>query len=464
MKKVIIIQVIVFCLVLLPGCNNSDMDKNNLSVETPQLTDKVQTQRPQVTPDHSENITTELVTEAGNTSFEVSSTLSKDSTIIRKLDLSEEILSGETFECHNEIKMVLQNDEIYFIKTNILYKIGNNENIVPLEITELKSIINNDKSRYGLLYGIYSFDGEIYLFYIVNDYESLREYYLVRYEDNEVISNYIGKPIGCYNDKILVEIVNEKYEHIYGLFDVKQSEFTELNEMRKYADDYYLSGMSYATENYFIVELKNRTNYTGFSDDSKYIIIDANTYEEKGSIDFEEIDIVDASLFLCIDNAFYIFDEGHSCIKTYNAITGELKTNVQFSEKTKFIKYEPEENSIYLQAYNYAHKEDEYLNRGYHQGVDFCIDEDELETALQLYIKYDLENDEIKIINTVPTKEYLKDNDGDTCIKLFKDFKIGDYIFTYYNDLTSETHDYNIFSSKFKIGKEIDFSEWKKIQ
>lgn len=448
--KILIIITIIVLSVLMVSCNEGTVaEPTNTPTQTPILTST-----PTATPTKEP---TPTPTATPNYDFDVSVELSTESFIIGKLDLEDNYLLSTPIEANTEMNLVDIDGDIYYSGREI-YKIGKDDNIIDSEIKELDEILDLSEYFYNFIYGICKTNNEMYGIYQGIDYGQEMEpyyYYLINVDDYSINEKYNWKPEGYFGNKIVVRLrYDENYGWIKGIFDVRRNRLKEISDLEKYVG-YYLREVVYATEDYFVIDLRNKDNY----DDGKYIIVDMGSYDEIVAIDFQDLEVKEPAMYLVKEGIFYIFDEGNACIKSYNTLTGEVKIEAQFDHNCKFIKYEQEENSIYLQAYNY-----EYIENNKRTPEQNYV-EPKLKNTKLVYFKYNLHSNEIEILNRVDANEYIKEPNGeyyiDICMKRIIDLKMGDYIFSYYISEESETQDHIFFLSKFKLGEEIDYDTWK---
>ncbi len=462
MKKILVVLLVIVIQLAIFGCTNID--------ELPQETASnnvlnIPTKQPSFTENHKSLLVTPTLTNIIEKEEEFSLSISFDygSIFISPLEILQSYFTGEAVVCHNQMNITKHNNEYYYVDGAPVYMINSDGESKKIKI-DFKNLPDNlSGETYLDIMGISSIHDKLYT-YVERWNDDHSYFYMIDLESKELMNGYTGIPKAQFGNKVIVYLYNNNnYNSKYGIYDLTNQKTIGIKSLDKYTSDYYLDNIAWANDNCFIATLYNRDDAFDENTNGKFVIIDINTYMEVGVIEFNEIEATNPEIFLVEDEIISLFGDESNCIKTYNIKTGELKNSVQFFEKCKFIKYDRLENSLYLQMYDYNHLTTNLHGYDYHLDTNLCITSEELENSYLAYVKFELTNQELDILNTIPIKEYISGANFsyETCIRTMKDFKIGDYIFTYYNSGEAPYFFYNMFASKFKLGEDIDFDIWK---
>ncbi len=319
-------------------------------------------------------------------------------------------------------------------------------------------------AKYGHEYIVGVIYANSSLYVIVGaEYEDVHfNYHIINLTEKKILDCVFDRPLGYYEDKALV--VNYIYQNNErktetSFFDLSDEKLYIIPE-ESYDNNGNLIGIGdveYAADKYIVFN-EGIYNY----ENKKFVyyleIANKQNYEQYYQFNTSKVSLGELEVLRFIDNNMIFYDTGSSSVKEYDFNSDELETLVKFNNETRYLGYDIDANKIYLaHGQNYTHRIDN-LYIDIHEFTDDCINPEDLDNAVEVYFAFDIDELSYEILNVIKTKEYI--SNGPPCLYAMKDYKVGDFIFTYYYDIEEAMLSYIYFSSKFKLGEEVDYNVW----
>lgn len=362
---------------------------------------------------------------------------------------------------NGDIKLYSQNenDEIvlrdgFFIADDFTEKTSYND---------IEGVVNSDDKVFAVIYAededtMYLFDindNSTHLEYLYHLYgEKLSDLYDERYGYNIMPAQFDGNVLVYKHDRRSIK-PREVYE-----YNIKNNTFNKLISEYTENERYYRISPNIAYSKDYIFISSYEAKITGRSDDlscnsGKMFIIDRQDYNVVGELDLRWISDKTPILFNIDDEMMYFFCPNEGTIKACDLIEDdffgvEIKTLVRINHESSLVGYNRDENSVILRVnYNFWHGDDYYGEDHEHsnKNVDDCLLSANKDNAEIVYVSYDLDDMDYKIINRVKihdTKEPIY------CLNRLKDIIVDDYVFTFNYSVNSESFAHYVYSFKIK--------------
>jgi hypothetical protein len=364
---------------------------------------------------------------------------------------------------NRDIKLFFQNknDEIvlkddFFIKGDLTE---------TAELNAIEGVINFDDKIFAVIYT--EEDDFMYLFDI-NDNSTHMEYLYHLYGKN--LSNlyderyYYGIMPAQFDGNVLVykhDRWSTKPREVFE-YNIKNNTFNKLISEYTENERYYRISPNIAySENYlFIFSYEEKINGLPTTDvlsynSGKMFIIERKSYNVVGELDLRWISDRMPILFNIDEENMYFFCPDEGTIKAYDLTEddffgAEIKTLVRINHESSFVGYDRDENCVILRVnYNFWHGADYYGEDHEHssENIDDCLLSANKDNAEIVYVSYDLDDMDYKIIHRVKindTKEPIY------CLNRLKDVIGNDYIFTFNYSVNNESFAHYVYSFKFK--------------
>ena len=293
--------------------------------------------------------------------------------------------------------------------------------------------------------GVVNIDGKIYGIISAEPDWFEYEYYLENLETGEISQNYLNNIKGYYGSKILDTIgYNEKHHRFdYRFYDVLEDKFYDINidtlknNFRVFADT------AFATQDYVLLINYDKSYETedNHIEEKNLYFINSETYELEAIYPLTKNGIEDPWIFDYKDGLLYLFLDEKGEILTLNPDTWELNRICDFEKQTMFTGYDINTQTLYLkQRYDYEHMdiEGEHYNNN-------CLSQDTW-ISHDIYFDFHLNDFTYEITDEVCLKDVIKDKITIMCVNDMRDYKVGEYIFNYYEDRYEGGFGYDYFN------------------
>lgn len=367
---------------------------------------------------------------------------------------------GESVNWSSQI-VSTQDDEgnIYFTRDGDVQKLDatTEEASVEYKMDEILNTYDEESLTEGSKYvGVHSTQGVLFAIIETEIAEDKYDYIVVNLDTGIVSENHLNRPIGYYDTMVLDERrYNKKKEgYDYRFYDFIGDEYHNIDFLSPENEMIYLKIIKFAIDKYIVIQGYDTPIETvdGYMINPYIYFINMETYELEAKIENLYSDIMDRPyIFDFKDDLLYFFNDSFDEIKTLNIKTGDLISLYNFDRDTKYIGYDEGENCIYFkQRYNYRHGA--YFTNNHIQDertYRACFDYDVLEEAFDIYFKFNLTDGTYEVLNKVMTETQM--NPNLSCITYMVDYKIGDYIFSYFDNRKSRYESNNLASNSFNF-------------
>jgi len=299
------------------------------------------------------------------------------------------------------------------------------------------------------------------------------KYAIVDVFNEKIITTYDGNSddygygefgtAGYYGNRII--IYKDLYEQTPGELDVyiyDLSEDKNINMFKAPGDYNSFLSLKYVSDKYFIAQVTAGQMAIWKDGEPQrkdaLVIVDKDSMKIADTIYEDELNIKKLAILCCINEWMVFLDAADGAVKIYNIENGEVTTYKQFGVKCSFLGYDAYEHCLYLrQSIGYNHMPLKYNIAYGHGYTSECISEQEIDTAKEVFVKFDIMTRETEVLNEIMTKDYIS---GSMCLNHVFDCKVGDYIVSY-KDRSYQIDFWSDFRLKFKLGEEVDYDTWR---